>query len=70
MMLPEVGYLRVKDIVGDREKGIPAIIPVSKASWWNGVRSGKYPKPRKLGPRTTVWTVEQIRQVVEHGVKS
>lgn len=66
--MQEVGLLRVRDIVGDKKKGIPAILPISKASWWNGVRSGKYPKPKKLGPRTTVWTVEEIRQLIEHGV--
>lgn len=69
-MLADVGFLRVKDIVGDRDKKIPAIIPISAASWWNGVKSGKYPKPIKLGPRTTVWRVEDIRQLIEHGVKS
>ncbi|MGZ4980388.1 MAG: helix-turn-helix transcriptional regulator, partial [Methylobacter sp.] len=43
---------------------LPAIIPVSKTSWWNGVRSGKYPKSYKLGDKTTVWRVEDIRALI------
>lgn len=39
----------------------PAIIPVSKSTWWAGVKSGRYPQPSKaLGPRITVWRVEDI----------
>lgn len=44
---------------------IPAIIPVARSSWWAGVRSGRYPKPVKIGPRTTVWRVEDIRALIE-----
>jgi len=59
--LPETGFLRLPQIIGDAKRGIPAIIPVSKTAWWAGVASGKYPKAIKLGPRTTVWSVEKIR---------
>ena len=37
-----------------------AIVPISKSSWWEGCRTGRYPKPIKLGPRTTVWRAEDI----------
>ncbi len=30
------------------------IIPISKSAWWQGCKDGRYPKPIKLGPRTTV----------------
>ena len=52
--------LRIWQIVGDRKKGIEPIIPVSRSSWWAGVRSGKYPQPVKLGDRTTVWRAEDV----------
>ena len=55
--LPEVGYLRLSQIL--------SIIPVSKSAWWEGCRSGLYPKPVKLGPRTTAWRVEDIRKLME-----
>lgn len=40
-------------------------IPVSKSTWWSGVKVGRFPKPQKLGPRTTVWRVEDIRKLFE-----
>jgi len=45
--------------------GIPAIIPVGRSAWWAGVKSGRYPQPVKLTPGTTVWRVEDIRNLIE-----
>lgn len=61
--LPETGYVRLPQIVGDpnADPPIPPIIPVCKATWWAGVKNGRFPKPVKLGPRITVWRVEDIR---------
>ena len=36
------------------------IIPISKSAWWQGCQDGRYPKPIKLGPRTTVWKASDI----------
>ncbi|WP_115702534.1 helix-turn-helix transcriptional regulator [Legionella sainthelensi] len=68
--LPSHGYIRIKQILGDptSKPSIPAIIPVSKSTWWNGVKSGRFPKPIKLGPGITVWRVEDIRQLIEKGL--
>ncbi len=66
--LPETGYLRLPQIIGNpnAEPPIPAIIPVGKSTWWAGVRSGRYPQPVKtLGPRITAWRVEDIRTLIE-----
>ena len=63
--LPETGFLRLPQIIGNRKANIPPIIPVSRSSWWNGIKSGKYPKPVKLGSRTTAWRVEDIRALIE-----
>lgn len=62
--LPETGYLRLHQIVGDPKAAIPAIIPVSKSTWWAGVKTGRFPKPVKLGPRITAWRVEDIRNLI------
>ena len=64
--LPETGFLRLPQIIGDptAEPPIPAIIPVKKSCWWDGVRSGRFPQPVKLGPRVTAWRVEDIRRFV------
>lgn len=61
--LPSEGFLRLNQIVGS--KTTPAIIPISKSSWWAGVKEGKFPQPIKLGKRTTVWRVEDIRLLFE-----
>jgi prophage regulatory protein len=43
-------------------------IPVSKSSWWSGVRAGRFPAPVKLGPRITAWREEDIRRLIADGV--
>lgn len=65
--LPETGYLRLPQIIGNPKANppIPAVIPVCKSSWWAGVKSGRYPKPVKLGPRTTAWRVSDIRALID-----
>lgn len=65
--IPETGFLRLPQIIGNpkAEPPIPAIIPVKKTTWWNGVKSGLYPKPVKLGPRVTAWRVEDIRELIQ-----
>ena len=66
-LLPETGFLRISQIIGDpkAEPSIPAIIPVAKSTFWQGVKTGLYPKPIKLSPRVTVWRVEDIREFIE-----
>ncbi len=54
--LPEVGFLRLPKVL--------ECIPISRSSWWAGVKSGKYPKGIKLGPKTTAWRVEDIRELL------
>ena len=44
-------------------------IPVSKSTWWAGVRTGKFPKPVKLGPRLTCWRLAEIDDLAERGVR-
>jgi prophage regulatory protein len=66
--LPETGFLRLNQIIGNpkAEPPIPAVIPVSKSTWWEGVKSGRYPKPVKsLGLRITAWRVEDIRALID-----
>jgi len=42
-----------------------ALIPVSRSAWWAGCKSGRYPKPVKLGPRTTAWRASDIAALLE-----
>ncbi len=47
--LPETGFVRLKQILGPQGP-----IPVSKSTWWAGVKAGRYPKPVKLGCGATI----------------
>ncbi len=64
--LPETGFLRLSQIIGNpnAKPPTPPIIPVKKSCWWAGVQSGRFPKPVKLGPRVTAWRVEDIRALI------
>lgn len=57
LCLPSEGFVRLRQVL--------AVVPVSRSSWWDGIRKGKYPAPIKLGPRTTAWRVEDIRALIE-----
>lgn len=60
--LPETGFLRLRDILSPSGP-----IPVSKSTWWQGVKDGRFPKPVKLGARITVWRAEDIRRLLDTG---
>jgi predicted DNA-binding transcriptional regulator AlpA len=66
--LPETGFLRLPSIIGDAKADppIPAIIPVSRSTWLEGVKKGRYPRPVKLGPRVVAWRVSEIRALIEN----
>lgn len=56
--LPETGFVRLSTLL--------QVIPVSKSTWWAGVKSGRYPQPvRTLGVRITAWRVEDIRAFIQ-----
>lgn len=54
--LPIEGFVRIRQVL--------AVIPVSRAAWWDGVAKGRYPAKVKLGPKTTAWRVEDIRTLI------
>ena len=60
--LPETGFVRLSTIL--------KIIPVGRTTWWAGVKTGRFPKPVKLGSRITAWRVEDIRVLIEQSGKS
>jgi predicted DNA-binding transcriptional regulator AlpA len=54
--IPETGFLRLPQVL--------SVIPLGKTSWWEGVRSGRFPKPIKLSARCTAWRAEDIRDLI------
>ena len=55
--IPATGFVRLPQVLN--------VIPVSRASWWRGVKDGRYPQSVKLGPNTTVWKAEDIRALID-----
>lgn len=60
----ETVFLRLKQILGDPEKKIPALIPVSRSTWFRGVKSGFYPQPCAIGARAVAWRAEDLRKFI------
>jgi prophage regulatory protein len=60
---PRTGFVRLSSILAPRGP-----LPISKSTWWMGVKQGRYPQPMKLGPRVTVWKAEDIWSLIESGV--
>jgi prophage regulatory protein len=55
--IPKTGFVRLPQVL--------AVIPVGKTCWWEGVKSGRYPKSVKLSERCTGWKAEDIRNLIK-----
>ena len=55
--ISEQGFLRLPQVL--------KLIPISRSAWWQGCKTGRFPKPVKLGPRTTAWKSSDISALVE-----
>lgn len=62
--------LRLREIIGDPKANppIPPMIPVSKATWYAGILTGRYPKQVNLGPNIVAWRMEDILRLMDNGV--
>ncbi len=56
-ILPETGFIRLPAVL--------KVFPVSKSTWWAGIKDGRFPKPVKLGQKITAWRVQDIRALIE-----
>lgn len=44
-----------------RDRGVAAVLSISRNSVWRWCREGRLPRPVKIGARTTGWKVGAIR---------
>ena len=69
-VLPSEGFVDTKQIIGGRITDdkrvykIPGVLPISSSTWYEGIKTGKYPKGIKHGART-LWPVKQIRALLD-----
>jgi predicted DNA-binding transcriptional regulator AlpA len=54
--IPDVGFVRLNQIL--------KVIPIGKTCWWEGIKTGRFPKPVKLSARCTAWRAEDIRNLI------
>ncbi|MGJ8564008.1 MAG: helix-turn-helix transcriptional regulator [Alphaproteobacteria bacterium] len=57
---PEYGFVRLKQIIAPCGP-----LPISKSTWWKGVRHGRFPQSIKLSKNVTVWRAEDIRALID-----
>ena len=55
--LPEVGFIRLPHVLH--------VLGIAKTTFYVGIESGIFPKPKKLTARTAVWSVEEIRALID-----
>lgn len=52
--IPTEGFVRLPQVL--------MMFPISRTNLWRMVKSGAFPQPKKIGPRTTVWDVQELRE--------
>ena len=40
-------------------------IPVSRSTWLAGVKTGRFPKPQRMGNRCTMWLSTDIERLID-----
>jgi prophage regulatory protein len=55
--IPEIGFVRLAEVL--------SVIPIGKTCWWEGVKTGRFPKPVKISRRCTAWRAEDIRNLIK-----
>lgn len=60
--------LREEQIIGNPKKGMAPLIPVSRSAFWAGVKSGRFPQPVRLGPRTVAWRGHEVQEILDNGI--
>lgn len=55
----------ISDVRLYRLPQVLARIPVSRSSWFAGIKAGLYPQGLHLGARTTVWRSDDIDRLIQ-----
>jgi len=57
MQLPSTGFVRLPVVL--------SVFPVSRSSWYRGIKKGKYPAPVKIGEHSSAWAVQDLFALFE-----
>ena len=61
--LPDDGYARIRQIIGDKKTGKPGPFPVFRTYLYGLVKEGKFPAPKKVG-NSSPWNVAEVREAL------
>jgi len=56
-IIPQNGFMRLEQVL--------SVMPIGKTAWYDGIKTGKFPKQVMLGRRTSAWRASDIRELVE-----
>jgi len=56
--IPETSFVRLAQVL--------EVIPLGKTCWWEGVKSGRFPKPVKLSARCVAWRAEDNHRLIQN----
>lgn len=62
--MTKVSFIRIADLATNRKAGKVGLLPMSKATIWNNVRKGIFPKPIKLTENITAWRMSDIESYI------
>jgi predicted DNA-binding transcriptional regulator AlpA len=54
--------IRITELASTKDKR--GRLPVSPATLWRWVSQSKFPAPFKLGPNTTVWSLDEVEAFI------
>jgi predicted DNA-binding transcriptional regulator AlpA len=55
--IPDTGFVRLAQVL--------EVIPLGKTCWYEGIKSGRFPKSVKLSARCRAWKAEDIHALIK-----
>ena len=55
--ISQKGFLRLHQVL--------ELVPVGKSTWWAGCKTGRFPRPIKIGLRASAWRTADILALLE-----
>ncbi len=52
--VPAEGFIRLPQVL--------TLVPIGRSTLWLLVKRGQFPSPRKLCPRVTAWSIDDVRE--------
>ena len=57
--------LKLYQVIGDPKRGVQGYVPMSRSSWYAGIKAGIYPAGVKIGQRSIAWRYADIAALLK-----